>query len=47
MQSLLGFGIYVLEGLFVVGVAGSTLVLVVALKQSLAILLSRSSDLED
>ncbi len=47
MQSLIGFGIYLLEGLFVVGLAGSTLVLVVALKQSLVILMSRSSDVDD
>jgi len=46
MQSLIGFGIYLLEGLFVVGVAGSTLVLLIALKQSLVILMSRSSDVE-
>ena len=46
MQSLIRFGIYLLEGLFVVGVVGSTLVLLIAMKEDLAILLGRSSDVE-
>jgi hypothetical protein len=46
MQSLIGFGIYLLEGLFVVGVAGSTLVLLIAMKEDLEIMLGRSSDVE-
>jgi len=46
MQSLIGFGIYLLEGLFVVGLAGSTLVLLIALKEGVEILLGRSSDVE-
>ena len=46
MQSLIGFGIRLLEGLFVVGLAGSTLVLLIALKEGLEIMLGRSSDVE-
>ena len=46
MQSLIGFGIRLLESLFAVGVVGSTLVLLVTLKQDVAIMLGRSSDSE-
>ena len=46
MQSLIGIGIRVLEGLFVIGLAGSTLVLLIALKEGLGIMLGRSFDVE-
>lgn len=46
MQSLIAFGIYLLEALFVVGLAGSTLVLLIALKEDTEIMLGRSSDVE-
>lgn len=46
MQSLIGFGIRVLEVLFVIGVAGATMVLLIALKEDLEIMLGRSSDVE-
>lgn len=43
MQSLIGIGVRLLEGLFVVGVAGSTLVLLIAAVENLEILFGRSS----
>jgi hypothetical protein len=46
MQSLIAFGIRLLEGLFVVGVAGSALVLVTGLIENLVSVLGRSSDAE-
>lgn len=46
MQSLIGIGIRLLEGLFVLGLAGSTLVLLITLKEDLEIMLGRSSDVE-
>ena len=46
MESLIGFGIRLLEGLFVLGLAGSTLVLLITLKQDVEIMLGRSPDTE-
>jgi hypothetical protein len=46
MQSLIGIGVRLLEGLFALGVAGSTLVLLITLKEDLEIMLGRSSDVE-
>ena len=46
MQSLIGFAVRVLEGLFVLGLAGSTLVLLITLKQDVEIMLGRSPDTE-
>jgi hypothetical protein len=46
MQSLIGIGIRALEGLFVIGLAGATMVLLIALKEDLEIMLGRSSDVE-
>ena len=46
MQSLIGFGIRLLGVLFVAGLTGSTLVLMVTLKQDVEIMLGRSSDSE-
>lgn len=46
MDVLIGFGVRLLEGLFVVGLAGSTMVLLIALKEDLEIMLGRSSDVE-
>ena len=46
MQSLIGIGVRLLEGLFVVGVIGATLVLLITLKEDLEIMLGRSSDVE-
>jgi len=46
MQSLIAFGIRLLEGLFVVGLAGSSLVLVNALIENLGTIFGRSSDAE-
>jgi hypothetical protein len=46
MQSLIGFGVRSLEWLFAVGLAGSTLVLLITLKEDLEIMLGRSSDSE-
>ena len=46
MQSLIAFAIRVLEGLFVVGGIGSTVVLVKVLIEDMGIMLGRSSDVE-
>ncbi len=46
MQSLIAFGIRLLEGLFVVGVAGSVLVLVEGLIETLRTVLGRTSEAE-
>ena len=46
MQSLIGIGVRLLEGLFVVGVIGATMVLLITLKEDLEIMLGRSSDVE-
>ena len=46
MQSLIGFGIRLLGGLFVLGLAGSTLVLLITLKEDVEIMLGRSSGAE-
>ena len=46
MQSLIGFGVRLLEGLFVLGLAGSSLVLVNVLIENVEIMLRRSSDTE-
>jgi hypothetical protein len=46
MQSLIGIGVRLLEGLFIVGLAGSTMVLLIAAVENLEILLGRSSDVE-
>lgn len=46
MQSLIGIGVRLLEGLFVLGLAGSTLVLLITLKEDVEIMLGRSSDVE-
>lgn len=46
MQSLIAFAIRLLEGLFVVGGIGSTVVLVKVLIEDMGILLGRSSDVE-
>ena len=46
MQSLIGFGVRVLEGLFVLGLAGSGLVLVNVLIENVEIILGRFSDPE-
>ena len=46
MQSLIGIGVRLLEGLFFVGLAGSTMVLLITLKEDLEIMLGRSSDVE-
>ncbi len=46
MQSLIGIGVQLLEGLFVVGLAGSTMVLLITLGEDLEIMLGRSSDVE-
>lgn len=43
MQSLIAFGVRLLESLFVLGVAGSVLVLVIAAVEDMEILLGRSS----
>ncbi len=46
MQSLIGFGVRLLEGLWVLGVIGSTVVLVKVLMENLGTILGRSSDAE-
>ena len=46
MQSLIAFAIRVLEGLFLVGLAGSSLVLLITLREDVGIMLGRSSDVE-
>ena len=46
MQSLIGFGVRLLEGLFVLGVIGSAGVLVKVLIENLGTILRRSSDAE-
>ncbi|MBI3493604.1 MAG: hypothetical protein HY047_17775 [Acidobacteria bacterium] len=46
MQSLIGFGVRLLEALFALGLAGSTMVLLITLKEDLEIMLGRSSDIE-
>ncbi len=43
MQSLIAFGVRLLEGLFVVGVIGSALVLLAAAVESVETLFGRSS----
>ena len=46
MQSLIGFGVRLLEGLFVLGMAGSALVLVNVLIENVETILGRFSDPE-
>ena len=46
MQSLIGFGVRLLEVLFALGVAGSALVLVKGVIEALETLLGRSADTE-
>lgn len=46
MDMLIGIGVRLLEGLFVVGLVGSTLVLLITLKEDLEIMLGRSSEAE-
>ena len=46
MQSLIGFGVRLLEGLFVVGVVGATFVLVLVLIEDLQTMFGRSSEVE-
>ena len=46
MQSLIGFGVRLMEGLFVLGLAGTTMVLVEVLIQDMEVLLERSADTE-
>jgi hypothetical protein len=46
MQSLIGIGVRLLEGLFVVGVIGASMVLLITLKEDLEIMLGRPSDVE-
>ena len=46
MQSLIGFGVRVLEVLFVVGLAGSAMVLVKVLIEDLETMFGRSSGAE-
>lgn len=46
MDLLIGIGVRLLEGLFVVGLVGSALVLLIALKEDVEIMLGRSSDVE-
>ena len=46
MQSLIGFGVRALEGLFVLGVVGSVVVLVKGVIEAMETLLGRSSDVE-
>jgi hypothetical protein len=46
MQSLIGIGVRLLEGLFVVGVMGAIMVLLITLKEDVEIMLGRSSDVE-
>ena len=46
MQSLIGFGVRLLGGLFVLGLAGSAMVLVKGVIETLETLLRRSSDTE-
>ena len=46
MQSLIGIGVRLLEGLFVVGVVGATFVLVLVLIEDLQTMFGRSSEVE-
>ena len=46
MQSLIAFGVRLLEGLFVVGVVGSTFVLLKVLVEDLETMFGRSADIE-
>lgn len=46
MQSLIGIGVRLLEGLFAVGVIGSAVMLVTVLIENLGTILGRSSDAE-
>ncbi len=46
MQSLTAFGVRLLEGLFVMGVIGSTIVLVKVLIEDLQTMFGRASDVE-
>lgn len=46
MQSLIGFGVRLLEGLFALGAIGSTVVLVKVLIEDLQTMFGRSSELE-
>jgi hypothetical protein len=46
MQSLIGFGVRLLEGLFAMGVIGSTVVLVLVLIEDLQTMFGRSSEVE-
>ena len=46
MQSLILFGVSLLEGLFIVGVAGATVVLVMVLMEDLETMFGRSPETE-
>jgi len=46
MQSLIGFGVRLIETLFVIGLAGTTMVLVKVLIEDVEVLLDRSPDTE-